>query len=70
MRYVLVEPLAWVAAALVLATASLVAFSFLSDLPERNPLFGVFVFSLIPLLAVAGIGVFFLVIRSESIRRG
>ncbi len=70
MRYIIAEPLAWVATALVLATAVLVAFSFLSDLPERRPMVGVLMFSLIPALAIAGIVVFFLVIRSESIRRG
>lgn len=69
MRYILAEPLAWVATALVLATAALVAVSFVSDLPERQPLIGVLLFSLIPLFALAGIVVFFLVIRSESIRR-
>lgn len=69
MRYILAEPLAWVATALVLATAALVAFSFLSDIPETRPLVGVLLFSLIPTFAVAGIVIFFLVIRSESLQR-
>lgn len=69
MRYIIAEPLAWVATALVLATAALVTFSFISDLPERRPLMGVLLFSLIPLLAAAGIVIFLLVIRSESLRR-
>ncbi len=44
---------------------SLVVFNNYSDLPEKYPLFGVFNFSLVPILFIAGGVVFILVILRE-----
>ena len=51
---------------LLLVIAFLVVFSLYSDLPERNPLFGVFMFSLVPVLFIAGGVVFILAIIRVS----
>jgi len=44
----------------------LVIFSLNSDLPEANPLFGVFMYSLVPVLFIAGGVVFILAIIRVS----
>ena len=68
MRYVIKEPLALLAGALVILTAALVIFSLLSEAPEHNPVLGVALFSLIPLFALSGVVIFYLAIRSEGFR--
>ena len=68
MRYVVREPLAIVAGALVLLTAAVIAFSLASDLPEREPAVGLVLFSLLPILASGGAVIFYLVVRSEGFR--
>lgn len=45
---------------------SLVIFNTVSDLPEKYPLFGVFNFSLVPILFIAGGVVFVLAIIRET----
>lgn len=44
---------------------ALVIFNFASDLPERYPLFGVFNFSMVPVLFIAGGIIFVLAILKE-----
>ena len=46
--------------------AALVIFNVYSDLPERYPLFGVFSFSMVPILFIVGGIVFVLAILKES----
>jgi hypothetical protein len=48
----------------------LVIFNTVSDLPEKYPLFGVFNFSMVPVLFIAGGVVFVLAILKESNDRG
>ena len=45
---------------------ALVTFNILSDLPEKYPLFGVFNFSMVPILFIAGGVIFLLAILRES----
>ena len=68
MRYIVREPLAIVAAVLVILTATLVAFSLVSGVPERNPAIGVVLFALLPVFAIAGAVIFYLAVRSEGFR--
>jgi len=49
---------------------ALVIFNTVSDLPEKYPLFGVFNFSMVPVLFIAGGVVFVLAILKESNDRG
>lgn len=68
MRYIVREPLALLAGTLVILTLALVAFSLISDLPESNIVVGLVIFSLLPLLAVAGAVVFYLAVHSDGFR--
>ena len=68
MRHIIREPLAILAAVLLLLTASVIIFSMVSDLPERNPRVGVALFSALPILAIAGAVIFYLAVRSEGFR--
>lgn len=68
MRYIVKDPLAILAAVLVLLTAAVVVFSLASDLPERRPIIGVVVFSLLPVFAISGAVMFYMVVRSEGFR--
>ncbi len=45
---------------------ALVIFNVYSDLPEKYPLFGVFNFSMVPILFIAGGVIFILAILKES----
>ncbi len=47
---------------------SLVIFNFVSDLPEKYPLFGVFNFSMVPILFIVGGVIFILAILKYSDR--
>jgi len=49
---------------------ALVIFNTVSDLPEKYPLFGVFNFSMVPVLFIAGGVVFVIAILKESNDRG
>ena len=49
---------------------ALVIFNTVSDLPEKYPLFGVFNFSMVPVLFIAGGVIFVLAILKESNDRG
>ena len=68
MRYIVREPLAILAGVLVVLTAAVVSFSLFSHLPEREPLLGVVLFTLLPVLAAAGAVIFYLAVRSEGFR--
>ncbi len=68
MRYIIREPLAILAAVLLVLTSSVIIFSMASDLPERNPRIGVALFSSLPILAIAGAVIFYLAVRSEGFR--
>ncbi len=47
---------------------ALVIFNFVSDLPEKYPLFGVFNFSMVPILFIVGGVIFILAILKYSSR--
>ena len=68
MRYIIREPLAIVAGVLIILTVAVIIFSLASDLPERKPVVGVALFSLLPIFAIAGAVTFYLAIRSEGFR--
>ena len=53
-----------------LLIVGLVTFNGVSDLPRRYPLFGVFNFSLVPILFIAGGVIFVLAILREANDRG
>ncbi len=54
------------ASIILLLIVALVVFNLFSDLPERYPLFGVFNFSMVPVLFIAGGVVFVLAILKLS----
>ncbi len=66
MRYITRDPLAILAATLVVLTGAVVLFSLTSDLPERTPIVGVVIFLLLPIFAISGAVIFYLAIRSEG----
>ena len=68
MRYILTERLAILAGTLVLLTAAIVVFAMFTDVPETRPLIGVIIFSLLPILAVSGLVIFYLAVRSKGFR--
>ena len=68
MSYIIKEPLALLAGLLVVLTATVVSFSLVSDLPEKHPVVGVVLFSVLPILAVAGAVIFYMAVRSEGFR--
>ena len=54
------------AAIIFILIVALVVFNIYSDLPEKYPLFGVFNFSMVPVLFFAGGVIFILAILRES----
>ena len=62
LRYIFSDWLTRAAGIILVLIAGLVTFNSVSDLPERYPLFGVFNYSLVPVLFIAGGIVFILAI--------
>ena len=66
MRYIIREPYAIAAIVVIVLTAALVLFSATSSIPYTKPVVGIVLFSLLPVLAIAGVVNFYLAMRSDA----